>query len=47
MLFHLQRQCEKRAPLFDPARESATLHALIGDVLDATTPTSLTTRDPP
>ncbi len=47
MLFHLQRQCEERAPLFDPARESATLHALIGDVLDATTPTSLTTRDPP
>ena len=47
MLLHLQWQCEKRAPLFDPARESATLHALIGEVLDATTPTSLITRDPP
>ena len=49
MLFHLQRRCEERAPLFDPAGESATLHALIGEVLDATapTPTPLTTRDPP
>ena len=43
MLLHLQRQCEERAPLFDPARESATLHALIGEVLDATAPAPLTT----
>jgi putative glycosyltransferase (TIGR04348 family) len=43
MLTHLQRQCDERAPLFDPARESATLHALIGEMLQ--TPTPLTTRD--
>jgi hypothetical protein len=47
MLLHLQRQCEERAPLFDPARESATLHALIGELLLATAPKPLTTRDPP
>ena len=47
MLLHLQRQCEERAPLFDPALESATLHSLIGEVLDATAPTPLTTRDTP
>ena len=47
MLPHLQRQCEERAPLFDPARESATLHALIGEALDATAPTPPTTRDTP
>jgi hypothetical protein len=27
MLSHLQRQCDERAPLIDPTRESASLHA--------------------
>lgn len=44
MLAHLRRQCEARAPLFDPARESATLHALIGELLQAQ---QMTTPDPP
>jgi putative glycosyltransferase (TIGR04348 family) len=35
MLAHLQRQCLARAPLFDPAGESATLHALVGGALAA------------
>ncbi len=43
MLAHLQRQCDARAALFDPARESAALHALIGEMLE--TPTPLTTRE--
>jgi len=43
MLNHLQRQCEERAPLFEPARESASLHALIGEMLE--TPRPLTFRD--
>lgn len=38
MLFHLQRQCQERAPLFDPTQESATLHALIGELLAPLTP---------
>jgi putative glycosyltransferase (TIGR04348 family) len=29
---HLQQQCGERAALFDPARESAALHALIGEI---------------
>jgi len=33
MLAHLQRQCDARAALFDPLRESAGLHALIGGML--------------
>jgi putative glycosyltransferase (TIGR04348 family) len=45
MLLHLQRQCEARAPLFDPAQESAALHALIGDVLDGAPTVHPTTRD--
>ncbi len=45
MLAHLQRQCDERGPLFDPTRESATLHALIGEMLETQTP--LTTRDTP
>lgn len=32
MLVHLRQQCLERAPLFDPARESATLHALIDEL---------------
>jgi putative glycosyltransferase (TIGR04348 family) len=44
MLSHLQKQCHERAPLFDPARESATLHGLIGELLHL--PTPQTTRDP-
>jgi glycosyltransferase involved in cell wall biosynthesis len=45
MLPHLRRQCDERAPLFDPARESATLHALIGEMLEA--PAPQTPRDTP
>jgi putative glycosyltransferase (TIGR04348 family) len=45
MLIYLQRQCDERAWLFDPTRESATLHALIGEMLE--TPTPLATRDTP
>jgi putative glycosyltransferase (TIGR04348 family) len=45
MLRHLQRQCAARAPLFDPAQESAALLALISELLDA--PTPLSTRDLP
>jgi putative glycosyltransferase (TIGR04348 family) len=45
MLTHLRRQCDERAPLFDPTRESATLRALIGEMLEK--PTPLTTRDTP
>jgi putative glycosyltransferase (TIGR04348 family) len=45
MLTHLQRQCDERAPLFDPAREYAALHALIGEMFE--TPPPLTTRDTP
>ena len=37
MLAHLQRQCAARAALFDPRRESAALHALIGEILDSRT----------
>lgn len=33
MLVHLQQQCNERAPLFDPARESAALHALVSEAL--------------
>lgn len=33
MLAHLQAQCRAREPLFDPARESATLHDLLADLL--------------
>jgi len=35
MLDHLKRQCDARAALFDPAREAATLQALVRDVLVA------------
>ncbi len=45
MLDHLQRQCEERASLFDPTRESAALHSLIGEMLE--TPRPLTFRDAP
>ncbi len=34
MLQALRRQCELRAPLFDPARERATLKSLIADLLE-------------
>ena len=37
MLEHLQQQCHARAALFDPAQESAALHALIGEILDSPT----------
>jgi hypothetical protein len=33
MLPHLQQQCDARAMLFDPAHESAALHALVGEFL--------------
>lgn len=33
MLENLKQQCQARAPLFDPAHESATLQALIGGLL--------------
>jgi len=33
MLSHLQAQCSARSELFDPARESASLHALVADLL--------------
>jgi putative glycosyltransferase (TIGR04348 family) len=33
MLAHLQQQCNERAPLFDPAHESAALHALVSETL--------------
>lgn len=45
MLFHLQQQCHERAPLFDPAQESANLHALIGELLHP--PKRSTHRDTP
>ncbi len=45
MLRHLQQQCRARAPLFDPALESASLHALAAELLQP--PTTPTTRDPP
>jgi putative glycosyltransferase (TIGR04348 family) len=38
MLLHWQRQCEERAPLFDPHQESAALHALIAETLDSPKP---------
>lgn len=37
-LNHLQQQCGERAPLFEPTRESANLHALIGELLHPPTP---------
>jgi len=37
-LTHLQQQCVERAPLFEPTRESANLHALIGELLHPPTP---------
>lgn len=33
MLTHLQAQCRAREPLFDPAREAATLHELLAGLL--------------
>jgi glycosyltransferase involved in cell wall biosynthesis len=45
MLLDLQRQCDARAPLFDPAHEAAALHALIGAVIDAAPTVPPTTRD--
>lgn len=33
MLVELQHQCVLRAPLFDPAQESATLHALVAELM--------------
>jgi glycosyltransferase involved in cell wall biosynthesis len=45
MLTCLQRHCDERASLFDSTRESASLQALLGEMLD--TPTPLTTRDTP
>ncbi|MGR4870161.1 selenoneine biosynthesis selenosugar synthase SenB [Variovorax sp. LARHSF232] len=48
MLEHLQQQCHARAALFDPAQESATLHALIGEILGSpNSPPPMTTRDHP
>ncbi len=35
MLAPLQHQCQARAALFDPARESAALHALLAELLPA------------
>lgn len=47
MLEHLKQQCHARAALFDPAQESATLHALIGELLGSpSSPPPMTTRDP-
>lgn len=36
MLPHLQRQCAARSALFDPARESAALHAVVDRAIRAT-----------
>jgi glycosyltransferase involved in cell wall biosynthesis len=43
MLPALRAQCEARAPLFEPARESAALHALLAELLP-TTPLTGTRR---
>lgn len=45
MLHHLALQCAGRAPLFDPARESATLQALMAELRPPPTPPI--PRDPP
>ena len=47
MLAHLQRQCEARAVLFDPMRESAGLHALMGDMLGLADPPRIADRGSP
>jgi hypothetical protein len=39
MLVALRAQCAARAPLFDPARERATLLALVNDLLTRPTGT--------
>jgi putative glycosyltransferase (TIGR04348 family) len=46
MLVRLQQQCNERAPLFDPAYESAALRALIGELLSSPA-LRVTHRDPP
>jgi putative glycosyltransferase (TIGR04348 family) len=46
MLADLQQQCNERAPLFDPAHESAALHALVGELLSSSAPYLTTHRDP-
>jgi putative glycosyltransferase (TIGR04348 family) len=42
MLRKLQQQCERRAPLFDPARERATLRRLLAELM--TNPTTTENR---
>ncbi len=46
MLADLQQQCNERAPLFDPARESAALHALVGELVLSSMPHLTTDRGP-
>lgn len=46
MLVTLQQQCDARAPLFDPAQESAALHALISEALVSPSALRLSTWDP-
>ena len=36
MLPALKAQCDRRAPLFDPARERATLHRLMAELMEST-----------
>jgi len=45
MLVDLHKQCAARAGLFDPARESAALHALVAEALVAPAALRPTTRD--
>jgi putative glycosyltransferase (TIGR04348 family) len=47
MLAHLHQQCNERAPLFDPAHESAALQALAGELLSSlrSTPQPIETHD--
>jgi putative glycosyltransferase (TIGR04348 family) len=47
MLIRLQQQCNERAPLFNPAHESASLHALIGEFFVSPSAPRPPTRDPP
>ena len=47
MLDRLHRQCDARAALFDPAHETAALHALVGESLVSSSEPHLTHREPP
>lgn len=47
MLARLQQQGQERAPLFDPAQESASLQALIAESLSPRSVPPITMREPP